>query len=111
MTQHGGHANLSADSDTSAINTYYRKIMKLCVTMNLRKHMQLSKAVFLNRRAAARGQPLASILPVPRLIKKKKNLPSRGLTEIHKHCSKGFRRWCITLRITGFSDFAQRPVF
>jgi hypothetical protein len=25
--------------------------------------------------------------------------------------SKGFWRWCITLRITGFWDFSRRPLF
>jgi hypothetical protein len=25
--------------------------------------------------------------------------------------SKGFRRWCIGLRITGFIDFVHRPEF
>jgi hypothetical protein len=36
----------------------------------------------LNRRVAARYQALASIIPCPRLIKKKKNLPGRGLTKV-----------------------------
>jgi hypothetical protein len=44
------------------------------------------------------------------------NLLVTGFTQRYRRTkwnidSKGFWRWCITLRITGFSDFFHRPVF
>ena len=35
--------------------------------------------------------PVNLLVPGPRLIKKKKNLPGRGLTKIEKHCSRRHR--------------------